>query len=138
MRNNLALAPPDVLREYPQHSKAALGSALTGLSIACGISKFLMGSVPDRSNPNYFLPLGLILSCAIMAATGLVKAVDSSLAILIVLQIGSAIAGSGVGWVADEWGWNGVFITMVACGILTIAFSAMDAWTYGHERCAEA
>ena len=42
---------------------------------------------------------------------------------------GSAIAGSGVGWIADRWGWNGVFVTMVACCVLTIAFSAM---TLGH------
>ena len=42
---------------------------------------------------------------------------------------GSAIAGTGVGWIADHWGWNGVFITMVACCVLTIGFSAM---TLGH------
>ena len=23
---------------------------------------------------------------------------------------GSAIAGTGVGWIADHWGWNGVFV----------------------------
>jgi len=34
VRNNLALAIPDILREYPQYTKAGLGSALTGLSIA--------------------------------------------------------------------------------------------------------
>jgi MFS family permease len=44
-------------------------------------------------------------------------------------QFGSAIAGTGVGWIADHWGWNGVFITMVVCGVLTIVFSAM---TLGH------
>jgi MFS transporter, OPA family, glycerol-3-phosphate transporter len=97
VRNNLALAIPDILREYPQHSKAALGSALTGLSIAYGISKFLMGSVSDRSNPRFFLPLGLLLSCAIMAATGLVKAVYSSLALLIVLQTLNGWV-QGMGW----------------------------------------
>jgi OPA family glycerol-3-phosphate transporter-like MFS transporter len=43
---------------------------------------------------------------------------------------GSAIAGTGVGWIADGWGWNGVFVTMVACCVLTIAFSAM---TLGHK-----
>jgi OPA family glycerol-3-phosphate transporter-like MFS transporter len=42
---------------------------------------------------------------------------------------GSAIAGTGVGWIADHWGWNGVFITMVVCCVLTIVFSAM---TLGH------
>ena len=70
VRNNLALAIPDILREYPQYSKAQLGTALTGLSIAYGVSKFLMGSVSDRSNPKYFLPLGLLLSCGIMFASG--------------------------------------------------------------------
>ena len=74
VRNTLALAIPDILKEYPQHSKADLGWALTGLSISYGASKFLMGSVSDRSNPKYFLPLGLLLSCGIMAASGAFKA----------------------------------------------------------------
>jgi OPA family glycerol-3-phosphate transporter-like MFS transporter len=38
---------------------------------------------------------------------------------------GSAIAGTGVGWIADRFGWHGVFVTMVACCLLTIAFSAL-------------
>ena len=33
VRNNLALAIPDILNEFPQHSKADLGWALTGASI---------------------------------------------------------------------------------------------------------
>lgn len=36
VRKNLALAIPDILRDYPQYSKAALGSAMTGLSVAYG------------------------------------------------------------------------------------------------------
>ncbi|HXG53893.1 MAG TPA: phosphoglycerate transporter protein PgtP [Vicinamibacterales bacterium] len=97
VRNNLALAIPDILREYPQHSKAELGLALTALSLAYGVSKFLMGAVSDRSNPKYFLPLGLLLSCAIMATTGLVKGIFSSLALLVALQ---ALNGwvQGMGW----------------------------------------
>src|SRR4026208_1618301 len=71
VRNKLALAIPDILKESPQHSKADLGWALTGLSIAYGVSKFLMGSVSDRTNPKYFLPLGLLLSSGVMAASGL-------------------------------------------------------------------
>src|SRR3954471_24241806 len=66
VRNNLALAIPSILKEHPDYTKAQLGTALTGLSFAYGASKFLMGSVSDRSNPKYFLPLGLLLSCAIM------------------------------------------------------------------------
>ncbi len=97
VRNNLALAIPDILREYPQRSKAELGTALTALSIAYGVSKFLMGSVSDKSNPRYFFPLGLLLSAAVVFVTGTVKAVYASLAILIAL---SALNGwvQGMGW----------------------------------------
>jgi len=45
-----------------------------------------------------------------------------------------AIAGTGVGWVADHWGWGGVFTTMVACCLLTIFFSAL---TLGHQAQSE-
>jgi OPA family glycerol-3-phosphate transporter-like MFS transporter len=97
VRNNLALAIPDILKEYPQHSKADLGWALTGSSIAYGVSKFLMGSVSDRSNPKYFLPLGLLLSCVIMFASGIFKAIYASLALVIVLQIVNGWV-QGMGW----------------------------------------
>jgi OPA family glycerol-3-phosphate transporter-like MFS transporter len=97
VRNNLALAIPDILREYPQHSKAELGTALTALSIAYGVSKFLMGSVSDKSNPRYFFPLGLLLSAGIVFVTGTVKAIYASLALLVALQ---ALNGwvQGMGW----------------------------------------
>jgi OPA family glycerol-3-phosphate transporter-like MFS transporter len=97
VRNNLALAIPDILKEYPQHSKADLGWALTGLSIAYGISKFLMGSVSDRTNPKYFLPIGLLISAAIMSVFGFAKAIYGSLALVIVLQIANGWA-QGMGW----------------------------------------
>ena len=38
---------------------------------------------------------------------------------------GSAISGAGVGWIADRFSWNGVFVTRVACCLLGIVFSAM-------------
>ena len=97
VRNNLALAIPDILRDYPQHSKAELGLALTGLSISYGLSKFLMGAVSDRSNPKYFLPLGLLLSCAIMFTTGLVKGIFASVWILVALQTLNGWV-QGMGW----------------------------------------
>jgi MFS transporter, OPA family, glycerol-3-phosphate transporter len=97
VRNNLALAIPDILKEHPEYSKAALGTALTGLSVAYGVSKFLMGSVSDRSNPRYFLPLGLLISAAIIAACGLVKGIYASLTFLIVLQTVNGWV-QGMGW----------------------------------------
>ena len=97
VRNNLALAIPDLLAEHPEYSKAELGTALTCLSIAYGLSKFLMGSVSDRSNPKYFMPLGLLLSAALMAAFGLVAALYASLAAIILVM---ALNGwvQGMGW----------------------------------------
>jgi len=38
---------------------------------------------------------------------------------------GSSLAGTGVGWIADRWSWNGVFIAMVVCCLATIFFSAL-------------
>lgn len=97
VRNNLALAIPDILQTHPEYSKAQLGLALTGLSVAYGVSKFLMGSVSDRSNPKYFLPLGLVLSCGIMAVCGLWKGLYASLALLVTLQTLNGWV-QGMGW----------------------------------------
>lgn len=47
---------------------------------------------------------------------------------------GSAIAGTGVGWIADHWSRHGVFLTMVICCILTMVFSAL---TLGHRAVSE-
>jgi OPA family glycerol-3-phosphate transporter-like MFS transporter len=97
VRNNLALAMPDLLAEHPQYNKAQLGTALTGLSIAYGLSKFLMGSVSDRSNPKYFLPLGLLLSSALMLAFGLVDALYASLGAIMFIMALNGWA-QGMGW----------------------------------------
>ena len=97
VRNNLALAIPDLLKEHPEYSKAALGTALTVLSITYGLSKFLMGSVSDRSNPKYFLPLGLLLSSVTMAIFGLFEPARATLASIVVIM---AVNGwvQGMGW----------------------------------------
>ncbi len=97
VRKNFALAIPDILKEHPEYSKAALGSAMTGLSIAYGASKFLMGAVSDRSNPKWFLPLGLLLSCALMAVCGLWKEIYTSLFVIITLQTLNGWI-QGMGW----------------------------------------
>lgn len=97
VRKNFALALPDILREYPQYSKAALGSAMTGLSIAYGFSKFIMGSVSDRSNPRWFMSLGLLLTAGVTFAFGTFPAIYGSLTAIVVLQ---TLNGwfNGMGW----------------------------------------
>jgi len=125
VRNTLALAIPDILKEYPQHSKADLGWALTGLSISYGVSKFLMGSVSDRSNPKYFLPLGLLMSCGIMAASGAFKAMYASLGLVIVLQILN-------GWV-QGMGWPPCGKTMVHWFSTKERGLVVSFWNVGHN-----
>src|SRR6185295_12427001 len=92
-----ALAIPDLLEEHPEYSKAQLGSALTGLSIAYGLSKFLMGSVSDRSNPKYFLPLGLLLSSLLMAAFGLFEPARATLFMIVLVMVVNGWV-QGMGW----------------------------------------
>ncbi len=97
VRKNFALAIPDILKEYPQYSKAALGSAMTGLSIAYGVSKFVMGSVSDRSNPRWFMTIGLLLTSVVTFAFGTTPAVYGSLFAIVALQ---TLNGwfNGMGW----------------------------------------
>jgi OPA family glycerol-3-phosphate transporter-like MFS transporter len=125
VRNNFALAIPDVLAEYPQHSKAELGLALTGLSIAYGISKFLMGSVSDRSNPKYFLPLGLLLSCAVMFVSGIAKPIYASVALVVALQTLN-------GWV-QGMGWPPCGKTMVHWFSTNERGVVVSVWNVGHN-----
>lgn len=69
VRKNFALAMPYLIEQG--FSRGDLGFALSGISIAYGFSKFIMGSVSDRSNPRIFLPAGLILAAAGDAGDGL-------------------------------------------------------------------
>ena len=97
VRNNFALALPSILKAHPEFTKVQLGWAMTGLSVAYGISKFVMGSVSDRSNPRWFMALGLLLTSGVTFAFGTVPAIYDSLALIIVLQ---ALNGwfNGMGW----------------------------------------
>ena len=60
VRKNFSLAMPYLIEQG--FSRGDLGLALSGVSIAYGLSKFLMGNVSDRSNARYFLSAGLLLS----------------------------------------------------------------------------
>lgn len=97
VRNNFALALPSILKAHPEFTKVQLGWAMTSLSVAYGISKFIMGSVSDRSNPRWFMALGLLLTSGVTFAFGTVPAIYDSLALIIALQ---ALNGwfNGMGW----------------------------------------
>ncbi|MET3115120.1 OPA family glycerol-3-phosphate transporter-like MFS transporter [Pedobacter sp. CG_S7] len=95
VRKNFTLAMPDLIALG--YSKAELGIALSGVSIAYGLSKFLMGNVSDRSNARIFLTFGLIFSAFTMIFMGVVPFATSSITIMFILLF---INGwfQGMGW----------------------------------------
>ena len=86
-----------ILKAHPEFTKVQLGWAMTGLSVAYGISKFVMGSVSDRSNPRWFMALGLLLTSGVTFAFGTVPAIYDSLALIIALQTLNGWV-NGMGW----------------------------------------
>lgn len=84
IRKNFSLAIPYLIDEYG-FSKAELGTVGVALSLAYGISKFVMGNVSDRSNPKYFITIGLLGSAVISLIFGLVPAVLASIPLMIFL-----------------------------------------------------
>ena len=65
-------------------SKGELGIALSAVSIAYGFSKFVMGTVSDRSNARMFLTLGLVLT-AIINLLDLFHSFTSSITIMFIM-----------------------------------------------------
>ena len=68
VRKNFSLAMPYLVEQG--YSKTDLGLALSGVAIAYGLSKFIMGSVSDRSNARVFMSLGLCCSALVMIVDG--------------------------------------------------------------------
>ncbi|WP_040226746.1 glycerol-3-phosphate transporter [Bhargavaea cecembensis] len=95
IRKNFSLAMP-YLQEQG-FSKGELGLALSAISIAYGISKFVMGTVSDRSNARVFLTVGLILSAIINLLMGFVPFFTSTVAIMFVMLFLNGWV-QGMGW----------------------------------------
>lgn len=95
LRNNFTLAIPGLEKEG--FSKGELGLALSAVSLAYGISKFVMGIVSDRSDARLFLPLGLLLVSLVNLAFGLIPALTSNVTIMfcVLFLIGWF---QGMGW----------------------------------------
>lgn len=123
VRKNFSFAVPDLLEQG--FTRAELGFAMSAISIAYGLSKFLMGNVSDRSNARYFLATGLILSALTMILMGFVPLATSSVAIMFALLFIN-------GWV-QGMGWP-------ACGRVVVHWysikergTAMSIWNLAHN-----
>lgn len=96
VRKNFSIVMP-ALHEQTGYDMADLGWALSAVSIAYGISKFVMGTVSDRSNARIFIPLGLIASAAIMTFMGLSQWATGSIVVMFCLLFLNGWA-QGMGW----------------------------------------
>jgi OPA family glycerol-3-phosphate transporter-like MFS transporter len=95
VRKNFTLAMPDLIKEG--FTKTELGFALSGVAIAYGISKFLMGNVSDRSDARKFMPIGLFFSGIIMITMGVFPFATSSITIMFILLLLNGWF-QGMGW----------------------------------------
>ncbi|WP_456422915.1 glycerol-3-phosphate transporter [Lutibacter sp.] len=95
VRKNFALAMPDLVEQG--FSKLELGFALSGVAIAYGLSKFLMGNVSDRSDARKFMPIGLLMSGIIMITMGFFPFATSSVTIMFLLLLLNGWF-QGMGW----------------------------------------
>ena len=95
VRRNFSLAMPYLIEEG--YSKADLGLALSGVSIAYGLSKFIMGNASDRSNARVFMTLGLLCSALTMISMGTLPFATSSVTIMFVMLLMNGWF-QGMGW----------------------------------------
>ena len=95
VRKNFSLAMPYLIEEG--YSRTELGFALSGIAIAYGLSKFLMGSVSDRSNARTFMALGLAVSSVIMIVLGTVPFATASVTMMFTLLLLNGWF-QGMGW----------------------------------------
>ncbi|AZP12537.1 glycerol-3-phosphate transporter [Undibacterium parvum] len=95
VRKNFTLAMPGLIEMG--YSKTQLGFALSGVSIAYGLSKFLMGNISDRSNPRVFLALGLVLSALLTIFIGTSSWALSSVGVMFALLFINGWV-QGMGW----------------------------------------
>ena len=100
VRKNLSFAVPDMIEEG-LIDKAGAGVAMAGIPIAYAVSKFIMGSVSDRSDARKFMSIGLVLASLVMLAVGLLPFsagnISTTVSVLFAFML---LAGwlSGMGW----------------------------------------
>ena len=100
VRKNLSLAAPGMIEEG-LIDKAGAGLAMSGIPIAYAVSKFIMGSISDRSDARKFLTVGLVVASLVMMAMGLLPysaanpAFNVAMLFVVMLFVGVL---SGMGW----------------------------------------
>ena len=100
VRKNLSLASADMISEG-LIDKQGIGIAASAVSIAYAFSKFIMGTLSDRSDARKFLSVGLIIASLVMMSVGFLpfSATNQGMnvAMLFVMMLFVGVL-SGMGW----------------------------------------
>ena len=100
VRKNLSLASADMIAEG-LIDKQGVGIAASAVSIAYAFSKFIMGTLSDRSDARKFLSIGLIIASLVMMSVGFLPFSASNMflnvAMLFVVMLFVGVL-SGMGW----------------------------------------
>ncbi|MFH0798786.1 MAG: MFS transporter [Pseudomonadota bacterium] len=86
LRKNFSMAMPVFLTELG-YTKTDLGLILTLFSVVYGFSKFINGVLADRSNPRYFMSIGLFFSALVNIFFG----------------FSSSLFAFGIFWLLNAW-----------------------------------
>ena len=100
VRKNLSLAAPGMIEEG-LIDKVGIGIAGSAISIAYAFSKFIMGSISDRSDARKFLTFGLILASLLMIGVGLLPMSPTAMGVNVAVMFGCMLLVgwlSGMGW----------------------------------------
>lgn len=99
VRKNLSLAAPDMIADG-LIDKGKVGIAMSAVSIAYAFSKFIMGTISDRSDARKFLVVGLVIAALTMIGVGVFPfganmALNAAIIFAFMLVVGCL---SGMGW----------------------------------------
>jgi len=123
VRKNFSLIMPDLIAQG--YTKSELGWVMSAISIAYGISKFIMGSISDRSNSKVFLSLGLVLSSITMMLLGWFPVFTGSAFIMFAMLFLN-------GWF-QGMGWPACGRTMVHWFSTNERGTKMSLWNIAHN-----
>uniref|UniRef100_UPI003216803B glycerol-3-phosphate transporter n=1 Tax=uncultured Draconibacterium sp. TaxID=1573823 RepID=UPI003216803B len=123
VRKNFSLVMPDLIDMG--YTKGQLGIVASAVSIAYGLSKFLMGGVSDRSNARIFLSLGLLLSALTILGMGTIPVLTSSVTVMFIIIFIN-------GWF-QGMGWPACGRTMVHWFSTNERGTKMSIWNVAHN-----
>ncbi len=102
VRNNLPVVSKEMGHAL-SYSKDQIGDMLAVMVAVYGLGRFVMGSLSDRSNPRYFMSVGLLLTAACNFAFGAASSYPAHLALWAVNGLAQSMGWAPCGRSLSHW-----------------------------------